>query len=61
MVLGQKINGLTVGGVTVSVLKATDPPKNHHDDSKVEVGDEWVCVGGGRLGHHDGNDDDGRR
>ena len=55
MVLGETINEITVGGVTVFVWKATDPSKSHHDDFKVEVGkpgedDDWVCVGGGGIG-----------
>jgi hypothetical protein len=51
MVQGDRINQITVGGVTVSVWKAVDPPKSHHDDFTVEAGkpgdDNWVCVGGG--------------
>jgi hypothetical protein len=55
MVQGDKINEITVGGVTVSVWTAKDPSKSHHDDFKVEVGkpgedDNWVCVGGGGIG-----------
>jgi hypothetical protein len=55
MVQGDKINEITVGGVTVSVWTAKDPSKSHHDDFKVEVGkpgedDDWVCVGGGGIG-----------
>ena len=55
MVQGTKINEITVGGVTVSVWTATDPPKSHHNDFNVEIGkpgedDDWVCVGGGGAG-----------
>lgn len=55
MVQGTKINEITVGGVTVSVWTATDPPKSHHNDFNVEIGkpgedDDWICVGGGGAG-----------
>lgn len=55
LVLGNKINEIPVGEVTVSVWTATDPapgmPPGHHDSLNVEVGDGWVCVGGGGTGH----------
>lgn len=42
---------MTAGGVTISIWTATDPPKNHHDLFRVDVGsdgdDDWICVGGG--------------
>jgi hypothetical protein len=51
MVKGTKVNEMTVGGVTISIWTATDPPKNHHDLFQVDVGsdgdDDWVCIGGG--------------
>lgn len=54
MVQGVKINEVTEGGVTVSVWKATapapDPPPGHHYNVKVDVGVDWVCIGGGGRG-----------
>ena len=44
------LNVVTVGAVTISIWKAVDPINNHHDIA-VEVGDEWVCIGGGGRGH----------
>ncbi len=54
MVKGTKVNEMTVGGVTISIWTATDPPKHHHDLFQVDVGsdgdDDWLCIGGGGLG-----------
>jgi hypothetical protein len=54
MVQGVKINEVTEGRVTVSVWKATapapNPPPGHHYNVKVDVGVDWVCIGGGGRG-----------
>ena len=55
MVMGRQINVIkdVSGKISISVWKAIDPPKNHHD-FEVEVDAEgdngWVCIGGGGRG-----------
>jgi hypothetical protein len=60
MVQGKKVNEIIVGGVTISIWSATEPPNPtdqpiaHHDSFQVDVGapgdDDWVCIGGGGTG-----------
>ena len=53
MVLGNIINQVNdaSGKITISVWKATDAVGGHHD-FEVEVGNGWVCIGGGATGRH---------
>ena len=54
--MGRQINVIkdVSGKISISVWKAIDPPKNHHD-FEVEVDAEgdngWVCIGGGGRGN----------
>jgi F5/8 type C domain len=57
MVKGIKVTNseITVGGVNVAIWSFIDLPAHHHDRFQVDVGatgdDDWVCIGGGALGH----------
>ena len=51
MVLGREINEVqdASGKITISVWKATDILTGPHD-FQIDVGDGWVCIGGGATG-----------